>query len=31
LSRLIEAADRICDRDGRRPELVVLRGRLEGP
>jgi len=26
LSRLIEAAERVCDRDGRRPELVVLRG-----
>lgn len=31
LSRLIEAADKVCDRDGRCPELVVLRGRLQGP
>lgn len=28
LSRLIEAAERVCDQDGRRPELVVLRGAL---
>ena len=26
LSRLIEAAECVCERDGRRPELVVLRG-----
>jgi integrase len=26
LSRLIEAAESVCERDGRRPELVVLRG-----
>lgn len=25
LTRLIEAADRVCDREGNRPELVVLR------
>jgi integrase len=25
LSRLIEAANSVCERDGRRPELVVLR------
>ena len=31
LSRLIEAAEMVCDRDGRRPELVVLRGCLQGP
>jgi len=30
LSRLIEAADSVCERDGRRPELVVLRGALQG-
>jgi integrase len=30
LSRLIEAADSVCERDGRRPELVVLRGTLRG-
>jgi integrase len=29
LSRLIEAADRICDRENR-PELVVLRGSMQG-
>ena len=28
LSRLIEAANRVTERDGRRPELVVLRGRV---
>ena len=28
LSRLIEAANRVAERDGRRPELVVLRGRV---
>ncbi len=27
-SRLIEAAERVCDQDGRRPELVVMRGSL---
>lgn len=25
LTRLIEAAERVCDRDDKRPELVVLR------
>ena len=30
LVRLIEAADSMCERDGRRPELVVLRGVLRG-
>ena len=30
LSRLIEAANRACDHDGVRPELVVLRGALNG-
>ena len=30
LSRLIEAANSVCERDGRRPELVVLRGALQG-
>jgi integrase len=29
LSRLVEAANRVCDGDGGRPELVVLRGSLE--
>jgi len=28
LSRLIEAANSVCERDGRRPELVVLRSAL---
>jgi integrase len=28
LSRLIEAANSVVERDGRRPELVVLRGAL---
>jgi formylglycine-generating enzyme required for sulfatase activity len=28
LSRLIEAANSVCDRDGRLPERVVLRGVL---
>jgi integrase len=28
LSRLIEAADSVCERDGNLPELVVLRGVL---
>ena len=27
LTKLIEAADRVCDRDGERPQLVVLRRR----
>ena len=30
LLRLIEAANSVCDRDGRRPELVVLRSGLRG-
>ena len=30
LSRLIEYANSICDRDGTRPELVILRGALHG-
>ena len=30
LSRLIEAANSVCERDGRRPELVVMRGALRG-
>jgi integrase len=30
LSRLIEAADSVCERDGRRPDLVLLRGTLQG-
>ena len=29
LSRLIEAANRVCASDGERPELVVLRGALQ--
>jgi integrase len=29
LSRLIEAANRVCERDGQRPELVVLRGSVQ--
>jgi integrase len=28
LSRLIEAAEKVCERDGRWPEMVVLRGAL---
>ena len=28
LSRLIEAAERVTDQNGRRPELVVLRGKI---
>jgi integrase len=28
LSRLIEAAEKVCERDGRWPEMVVLRGGL---
>ena len=31
LSRLIEAAEMVVDRDGKRPELVVMRGTLSGP
>jgi integrase len=31
LSRLIEAANQICETDGRRPELVVLRGVIHTP
>ncbi len=30
LDRLIEAANRVCERNGTRPELVVLRGALQG-
>ena len=30
LSRLIEYANSVCDRDGTRPELVILRGALRG-
>ena len=30
LSRLIECANRVCDRDGKLPELVILRGTLSG-
>jgi integrase len=30
LSRLLEAANRLCDREGEVPELVVMRGRLYG-
>ena len=30
LTKLIEAADRVCDRDGQRPQLVVLRRRSFG-
>ena len=30
LSRLIEAANRVVDRDGAKPELVMLRGTLHG-
>ena len=29
LSQLIEAANSVCEREGRRPELVVLRGALK--
>ena len=29
LSHLIEAADKVCDQNGRRPELVVLRGAVQ--
>ena len=28
LSRLLEAAERVADQNGKRPELVVLRGRI---
>jgi integrase len=28
LSRLLEAANKVCERDGRKPELVVLRGLI---
>jgi integrase len=28
LCRLVEAAEKVCDRDGRWPEMVVLRGAL---
>jgi integrase len=31
LSRLIEAAEKVVDHDGSRPELVVLRGAYHGP
>jgi integrase len=31
LSRLIEASNQVCDTDGRRPELVVLRGVIHTP
>jgi integrase len=30
LSRLLESANLVCDQDGRRPELVVMRGALHG-
>jgi integrase len=30
LSRLFEAANSVCDPDRKRPELVVLRGALQG-
>jgi integrase len=30
LSRLIEAAERVCEGDGGQPELLVLRGSLNG-
>ena len=30
LSRLIEAAESVCERDGKRPDLVVLRNSLQG-
>jgi integrase len=30
LSRLIEATESVCEKDGRRPDLVVLRRRLPG-
>ena len=28
LSRLLEAADKVCERNGMRPELVMLRGKV---
>ncbi len=28
LTKLIEASNRVCDSDGRKPELVVLKGRF---
>ncbi len=31
LSGLIEAANKVCEIDGRRPELVVLRGVIHNP
>jgi integrase len=30
LSRLIRAAESVCERDGRQPQLVVLRGVSQG-
>ena len=30
LSRLLDGVNSICERDGRRPELVVLNGRFSG-
>ena len=30
LSRLIEAAEKVCNSDGKQPEPVVLRGALLG-
>ena len=30
LDRLIEAGNRVCERNGSRSELVVLRGSLQG-
>jgi integrase len=30
LGKLLEVANLVCDRDGRTPELVVLRGALQG-
>jgi integrase len=30
LSKLIEAANRVCEHDEQRPELLVLRGSLQG-
>jgi hypothetical protein len=29
LSRLIEAVEKVCNNDGKQPELVVLRGSLQ--
>ena len=31
LTRLIEAANQVCETDGTRPELVVLRGVIHTP